>query len=221
MRSHVAPEIDVHAVLDAVERQVASTVPEGARLAADVLGDLIPPAWALEWYLPWWLGEAFTLDRRLVHELVRSNVLGLLSVRLEDDIIDGDIDPVDIPVARRVGAAAYDGALGVYRVHLGTDARFWSFLEASMDAWRTGSNGVEASSRGAPLKIAAYACCLLAEHPAAWPALDRCLDRVLAAYVRYDQFCDLESDLEVEFEVDNPISTSFSSFPDLVCFLKL
>lgn len=196
MRSPVAPEVDVPAVLRTVEREVARAVPDGSKVASAVLRALVPPAWALEWYLPWWLGKAFGLDRPLVDELVRSNVLGLLSVRLEDDIADGDTEAFEVPVARRVAAAAYEGALVVYRERLGTDARFWAFVERSMDAWQTGSNGPEPSSRGAPLKIAAYACCLLADRPAAWPTLDRCLDHVLAAFVRYDQFCDWESDVE-------------------------
>lgn len=195
MRSY-APEIDVPAVLRAVEREVAHAVPDGAEVAGRVLQGLVPPAWALEWYLPWWLGQAFALRQPLVHDLVRSNVLGLLSVRLSDDIADGDMDRVEIPVAHRVAAAAYEGALAVYRARLATEDRFWSFLERSMGAWRTGSDGPNATSRGAPLKIAAYASCVLAGRPAAWPALDRCLDHVLAAYVRYDQFCDWESDLE-------------------------
>jgi hypothetical protein len=170
-------------------------MPDGEWIAADTVRKLVPPAWALEWYLPWWIGQAFAVDRPVIDELVRSNILGLLSVRLEDDIVDGDIAPVDAPVARRVAMAAYQGALGVYRARLKTDARFWAFLDRSMKAWRAGSNGPDASSRGAPLKIAAYASCLLADRPAAWPALDRCLDHVLAAFVRYDQFCDWEADV--------------------------
>lgn len=195
MRSHVPPEIDVPAVIRAAELRVASTFPGGAAMASDVLERLTPPAWALEWYLPTWLGEAFDLDRGLVGDLVISNVLGLLSVRLEDDIADGDVLAADVALARQLAAVAYTEALVVYRTHLTTNLHFWAFVERSMTAWRRERNGPSLSSRGAPIKIAAFACSLLANRPVTWLALDCSLDHLLAAYVRYDQFCDWESDV--------------------------
>lgn len=182
-------------MLDAAQQRITAAFPDGAELASEVLRGLTPPAWTLEWHLPWWLGHAFALDKDLIRELVISNALGLLSVRLEDDASDGDLDTANVRVAGGLARAAYDEAIAVYHAHLAEDVQFWAFLDRSMAEWRAGSNGPNPSSRGAPLKIAAYACCLLGDRYDAWAALDRCLDHVLAAFVRYDQFCDWESDL--------------------------
>ena len=65
-----------------------------------------------------------------------------------------------------------------------------------MTAWRANSNGPNLATRAAPIKIAAYACCLLAARNAVWPELDRCLDRAMTALVLYDQFFDWEADLQ-------------------------
>jgi hypothetical protein len=51
------------------------------------------------------------------------------------------------------------------------------------------------SRRGAPLKISAYAVCLVMKRTAAFPAIERCLDHALAAMVLYDHVCDWQDDL--------------------------
>ncbi len=186
--------LPVPALLGEAQRRMTRLFPAGGDLAAEILRDLTPPAWTLEWHLPWWLGHGFGLDRSLLRELVISNVLGLLSVRLDDDAADGEL-AADARIAGPLARAAYAEALVVYRAHLAGDERFWAFLDRSMADWRAGSDGPNPSSRGAPLKIAAYACCLLGDRPAAWAPLDRCLDDVLAALVLYDQFCDWDADL--------------------------
>jgi hypothetical protein len=83
----------------------------------------------------------------------------------------------------------------VYRERFDPMSPFWAFVDRSMATWRSGANGRDAPSRGAPIKIAAFATCLLAGRMAAWPRLDRCLDRALRALVAYDQFCDWEQDV--------------------------
>jgi len=51
------------------------------------------------------------------------------------------------------------------------------------------------SRRGAPLKISAYAVCLLTRRSAAFANLEWCLDHALAAMVLYDHACDWQDDL--------------------------
>ena len=51
------------------------------------------------------------------------------------------------------------------------------------------------AARGAPVKVAGYACCLEAGRLDLWPALERSLDGAVTALVLYDQFCDWEGDL--------------------------
>jgi hypothetical protein len=51
------------------------------------------------------------------------------------------------------------------------------------------------SRRGAPLKISAYAVCLLTKRAGVFPAIERCLDDALAAMVLYDHVCDWQDDL--------------------------
>ena len=188
-------ELNVEEILAQYRGQVAAACPAQLDLATEVASRVGPANWRLEWYLPWWLTNAFGLDRGLGRQLVLSNLLGLVSIRLQDDLVDGELAARLVPGAGELAAAAYDEALRVYRARFGAASPFWPFLEGTMATWRSGSNGTTAANRGAPLKIGAYACALLAGRMDVWPVLDRCLDHAVSALVQYDQFCDWESDL--------------------------
>ena len=58
---------------------------------------------------------------------------------------------------------------------------------------RAGSLGLP--SRGAPLKISAFATSLIARDTNRFPLLEGCLDHALTAMVLYDHFCDWREDL--------------------------
>ena len=133
-----------------------------------------------------------------------SNVIGLVSIRLQDDLLDGDIAAADVRGATRLGAAMFDEAVAVYRRRFDGASPFWPFLERSMAEWRRASAGdgplrwAELPDRGAPLKVAAFASCLLADRADRWELVERCLDHALVALVRYDQVCDWEDDLRAD-----------------------
>jgi len=190
-----APELDARAVLAAVRARL-DPGPEPARLLDAYLAKIAPERWTIEWHLPRWLAARFGLPDEVASALVESNVLGLLSVRLTDDVVDGDIDPVHVDAARTLAATALDAALLPYRDLFPPGSPFWPFFRRSMAAWRAGSDGPNLATRAAPIKVAAYGCCLLAGRIDVWPVLDRCLDRAMTALVLYDQFFDWEADLE-------------------------
>lgn len=195
MRSPHERELDVAAFVAAFRQRIAVACPGQLALATRYASALTPPKWTLEWYLPQWLSHRFGLEAELTRELTLSNLLGLVAVRLEDDLLDGDMPASETAGAEQLVVAAFDEALAVYRERLDPGSPFWGFLERSMATWRAGADGSDAPTRGAPIKIAAFACCLLAERMADWPSLERCLDHAMSALVAYDQFCDWEEDL--------------------------
>jgi hypothetical protein len=187
--------IDAPAVV-AAARSRLEPHPHQARLAGAYLATLTPERWTIEWHLPSWLAARLGLADDVANALTESNVLGLLSVRLSDDVVDGDVDPFDVAAAEALAAAALDAALCPYRELFPPGSPFWPFLEGSMAAWRAGADGPDHGARTAPIRIAAYACCLLAGQPDLWPLLERCLERAMTALVLYDQFFDWEADVE-------------------------
>ena len=56
-----------------------------------VLDRISSSGWTLEWRLPRWLGDAFGLQSDVSRALVLANVYGLGYVRLQDDLVDGDL----------------------------------------------------------------------------------------------------------------------------------
>jgi hypothetical protein len=187
--------LDTGRVIADVRARLLGDVPP-TPLVERYLDTLTPERWTIEWHLPWWLASRFALPDDLAAELVASNVLGLLSVRVADDVADGDLPPEDVAEAREIAAAAMDVALVPYRRLFGCASAFWPFLHQSMAAWRAGASGAVHALRAAPIKVGAFGCCLLAHRTEVWPALDRCLDRAMTALVLYDQFVDWEPDVD-------------------------
>ena len=204
MRLPDVSELDVAQIVTAFERRAEAVCPDERDLAIRSLRRLTPANWTLEWYLPWWLGQAFGLDPVVAEETVLSNVLGLVSIRLQDDLFDRDVAAADVPGATRLSAALFDEAVAVYRRRIDGASPFWQFLERSMAEWRRASAGdgplrvADLPCRGAPLKVAGFATCLLADRADRWELVDRCLDHALAALVRYDHVCDWEDDLRAD-----------------------
>lgn len=165
-------------------------------MALDLLERLPPARWTLEWYLPLWLGRAFRLDDSVSNEVVLSNVLGLASIRLQDDLADGEVATDDRVGARALATALYDAALEPYRAPFDAGSPFWSHLDRRMTAWRAAHPGPDLAARGAPLHVGAVAVCLHADRMDVYRALEPCLDHALEALVRYDHVADWESDLD-------------------------
>jgi hypothetical protein len=198
------PELDIALVETEVERNLELVSPADVELGLHTLARLPPARWTLEWHLPWWLGQAYGLGPGLASELVVANLLGLLAVRIQDDLIDGELPQADLVAAQRMAPVLLETAIGTYRTLLEPGSPFWPFVDDSLAAWRRASRtsaaaapplGLELADRGAPLRIPAYAICLLTGRPDRWPGLKGCLDHALAALVRYDQVVDWEADL--------------------------
>jgi hypothetical protein len=199
--SSVLPDLDLAGVAAAYERRVRDMCPEHLGLALRLLERLPPTRWTLEWRLPWWLGQAFGLDPSVAREIVLSNVLGLGSIRLQDDLADGEVAPGEVDGARVLAGAMYEAALEPYRVRFDRSSPFWRHLDKQMAAWRAatdreGSPESRLAARGAPLHIVAAAVCLLSDRMEAYPALEACLDHALEALVLYDHLADWEADLD-------------------------
>ncbi len=161
-----------------------------------LLDRLQPARWTLEWYLPWWLGRAFGLDDAVSSTVVLSNVLGLASIRLQDDLVDGEVASGDQVGARALATALYEAALDPYRTWFDPASPFWAHLRRRMTAWEAADSELDLAARGAPLHVAVVAICLHAERMDVYRVLGLCLDHVLEALVRYDHVADWEGDLD-------------------------
>lgn len=179
------------------KRRVRETRPDLLPMATKLLERLPPDRWMLEWHLPWWLGHAFGLDRDVAREIVLSNLFGLGSIRLLDDLEDGDVAPRKAVKATALAATLYDLALEPYRTRFPIESRFWAHLETCMAEWRA-AKGAESrlAARGAPLKISAYGVCLLSGREDAYSTLDHLLDEALEALVLYDHIADWQADID-------------------------
>jgi hypothetical protein len=233
IRPAAVPDLDVAQVAAAWERHVHERCPGQLPLATRLFERLAPERWSLEWRLPSWLGAAFGLDRAIADELVSSNVLGLGSIRLQDDLADGEVAPDEVAGARLLSAALYEAALDPYLARFDRDSGFWGRLDGWMAEWRAATERDGAArddrltarhdrlavrddrlaARAAPIRISAFAVCLLTDRAEAFPALDRCLDHALEAMVLYDDLADWEADLDAGRW--NAFVASVSSGPQL------
>jgi hypothetical protein len=188
----------VASVRRSFEARVRSAAALDQAAARRLVARLPPERWTLEWYLPWWLGNALGLDPATSRELVLSNLLGLASIRVQDDLADGESD--EATGATRLAAALYEAALAPYTSRFGPESPFWAHVERCMATWRAAASDTggdhRLAARGEPLKIAPFAECLLAGRIGAYPAIESCLVHALEALVRYDHVADWRSDLE-------------------------
>ena len=194
-------DLDVAAVAATYEARVR-LICAGELPAPLLLRDrLAPERWTLEWRLPWWVGRSFGLDAALCLELSVSSVLGLAAIRLRDDVADGELDGTVPAAATAWSEMLLDAALETYRPRLPSSSEFWPFVTsvlgpASPAAVGAELDGTDLASRGAPLKVPAFAVCRLAGRSEAFPSLERCLDHALTALVLYDHAADWEADLD-------------------------
>jgi hypothetical protein len=191
------PDLDTDEISDRYRHRVRDVRPDLLPIATRLLERLPPERWMLEWHLPWWLGHALGLDRDIALEIVLSNLFGLGSVRIQDDLADGEVTRRQLARATLLAEVLYDLALEPYRATFADDSRFWAHLERCMAAWRA-ATGAESrlAARGAPLKISAFGVCLLSGSEDAYPTLDGLLDEALEALVLYDHIADWQADLD-------------------------
>jgi hypothetical protein len=152
------------------------------------------------------VGRAFGLPPDRAERLVVGNLLGLLALHLEDAARDGELPPSELGAAGRLSKALLDEALATYAAEVPARSALWGFVDDALDRWRcaqataaparrASADAILQADRAIPIRVAAFAVCLLTDRWARWPRLDACLDHALAALVRYDQLLDWEDDL--------------------------
>jgi hypothetical protein len=177
-----------------------------------LLDRISPPNWTLEWSLPGWLGKAYGLDASTIADLTLANIFGLTYIKLQDDLLDGEVGGDDRQAALLLSSVLHRKWLLVYTGLFPGDSPFWGFFEQSMTQWvratwasrRAQSKHLAAWSeedllilgqRGAPLKICAAAACLLAQQAEQIPKLESALDHLLIGAVLLDHALDWADDL--------------------------
>ena len=194
---------------DAVRRAKADflggleqSLPVALPRASQLLERIATPNWALEWGLSHWMAEAYGLQVETAQNLLLSNVSLLAYARVLDDLADGETDePVGDAV---VLAAALQQQwtkcyLGMFEGE--QQALFWSYFDEFNARWlramlpSPGDEPVPESERGALLRVACAAGCLVADREEALSPLVHALDHLLVAVVLLDDAFDWESDL--------------------------
>jgi hypothetical protein len=200
-----------------LERVAPALVPAGRRL----LSRIATPNWTLEWSLPGWLGDAFSLPSEVSDGLMLANAYGLAYVRLIDDLADGDStgsEPAETVLL--AGALHSLWIAQLWEVVAGAGAppaveeraaRFWPRFERYRAQWLrallddrlppapfrayTEADFRRLAARGAPLKVCCAAACLLGGRERDLPALEDMIDRLLAGAVLLDHAQDWPGDL--------------------------
>ena len=177
-----------------------------------LLDRISPPNWTLEWSLPGWLGNAHGLDTSTIADLTLANVFGLAYIKLQDDLLDGEVGGDDRQAALLLSSVLHRKWLLVYSGLFPGGSLFWRYFEQYMTQWvrATWASRQEHSKpwaawgeedllilgqRGAPLKICAAAACLLAQRAELIPQLESALDHLLIGAVLLDHALDWAEDL--------------------------
>jgi hypothetical protein len=186
--------------------------PDVAQLGLRLLQKLSPPQWALEWYLPKWLGDFYTLDPSITETLVLANLYGLVFIVLQDQVADEGLDSAESVQAVCLGTALHHLWIRQYVHAFASSSSFWHYFDTYMHEW---TNATAASNRfpaqnfgammqqgapllagrAAPLKICCAAACTLSQQEDQIPVLAAALDRLHLAAVLLDHVHDWRRDL--------------------------
>lgn len=205
--SAFAPQLpDIARTRKAVEQIVAEQPMDLGAAALDYFDNLTGPNWSLEWNLPRWLGKPHGLPETRQADLVLANGLGLMALRLLDDLADGDLPPG--PAYRDIGESCLAGCVSILGWLVPGDDPFWVDFRAGLATWleqqdaggfqAARGNGVpdsQLAAAGAPLLLTAHLVTVLAESPDLLPPMRACLTAYLSAAVRLDQLKDWQADL--------------------------
>lgn len=209
-------QLDTDAVQAQALRVVARVAPAHSTLFRETLARVSPQRWALEWHLPWWLGNAFGLRLHIAFDLSVSNVIGLVALRLHDNLTDNQIPQSQRATARASARQLQTVALDCYRPYFDKADSFWETVTQQLNAWHAASRAVNAltpfaiqrlrasnspnarviANLGAPLKINVHAICRLTAQHKALTSLEKLLDHALIAAVLHDHAVDWEPDLD-------------------------
>jgi hypothetical protein len=183
-----------------------------AECGSRLLDRISPPNWTLEWSLPGWLGSVYGLDTSTIADLTLADVFGLTYIKLQDDLLDGEVGGDHRQAALLLSSVLHRKWLLVYSGLFPEGSLFWSYFEQYMTQWvrATWTSHQQHSKpwaawgeadllilgqRGAPLKICAAAACLLAQRAELIPQLESALDHLLIGAVLLDHALDWTGDL--------------------------
>jgi len=208
----VLPGAEMLAARESYLAAFCAAPPRLADAALAWLETIRPPQWALEWSLPFWLGESFHLPSEVTRRLVLSNVVGLAYIRLQDVLADGEALPIQPALAPLLSSLLYQRWLQEYIDLFGGERRFWACFNQYLAEWlaaTTTSNDMPEPSfrgygpddflglahRGAPQKVCVAGACLLAGREDLLPALADAIDHLLVGAVLLDHAQDWADDL--------------------------
>jgi len=203
---------EIRGVAVAYKAAVARFAPSLAGDATSLLERVLTPNWTLEWMLSRWLGQSLDLTADQVSALTLSNAYGLTSVRLLDDLVDGEAGDVAAATGLLLPTALYHLWVQQYRQMFVEQSEFWPYLDRYLAQWITATHAAteppskafasygdedfrRLAHRGAPLKLCAVGACLMAGRQSLIEPMTACLDQVLAAAVLLDQVKDWAVDL--------------------------
>ena len=207
----VLPAAEMLAASEGYLAAFRTAPPRLAEAAMAWLENIRPPQWALEWSLPFWLGETLGLPREATRRLVLSNVIGLAFVRLQDALADGETPQIGPALAPPLSTLIYQRWMQEYRGLCDTP-RFWMYFDGYLAEWLAATIAGDESPvhafqefgeedflhlahRGAPLKVCVAAACLLAGREQDLPGVGRCHRSLLVGAVLLDHAHDWTDDL--------------------------
>jgi hypothetical protein len=205
------PEMSEIAARNRFNAALAGELADLAEFGARLLDRISPPNWTLEWSLPVWLGNAHRLDTSIIADLTLANVLGLAYIKLQDDLLDGEVGGDDRQAALLLSSVLHRKWLLVYSGIFPGGSPFWRYFEQYMTQWVRATwvsrqhfqpwtawgeeDLLILGQRGAPLKICAAGACLLAQRAERIPQLESALDHLLIGAVLLDHALDWSDDL--------------------------
>ncbi len=212
LKSSFLSDSDVIAVREAFLLDLNNLAPPLSDTGQIILDNISTPNWALEWFLPRWLGNSFGLSPDVIQVLTLSNVLGLAFLRLVDDYVDGENQIADAVTTLSLATRLYHLAFKPYHELMKDHPQFWDHADEYMAQWtnaifastRPPQEGLRASSQdqypllaqlGAPLKICCLAACSLSNQKAVEKNLLLSIDHYVIGAVLLDHYKDWQKDL--------------------------
>ncbi|MGA9532925.1 MAG: hypothetical protein WBR18_09435, partial [Anaerolineales bacterium] len=163
-------------------------------------------AWAMEWNLARWLGSGFGLAEATQRRLVMANAFGLLALKIDDDLADGELEP--LPGTGGLFNLLLAEAENILKVDILQSNPYWIEHQRVLTTWRRrhGSSRTPARRRidpsgpvlsgaGAPLHLCGRAVCLLSDRSDLSAPVDAVLSHYLSAFVLLDHLKDWPADL--------------------------
>jgi hypothetical protein len=109
--------------------------------ARALLDRVCTPNWTQEWRLPGWLVQILDLTLDQVASLTLSNGFGLTTVRLLDDLVDGEAGDEAPDTIVLLPAALHHLWVQQYRLLFDQLSGFWHYFERYLSQWIEATHG--------------------------------------------------------------------------------